>query len=200
MTTMNKVTSLSLPNQLPKIQGLTLIELLIVLAVIAILSGISIPGMQRLLFETTSTASANQIAGLVRYARNEAVFRNTSVTLCPSSNGISCTNSEWQGGVLMFTDRNQNSKIDDDDAVKRFVRPFLTSGSLRWRSLRNKVQFNSRGMARGTIGSFVYCPENNEARMGASLVLSLQGRLRKGLASNKNGIPEKGSHKDIVSG
>ena len=197
---MNKVTSLSLPNQLPKIQGLTLIELLIVLAVIAILSGISIPGMQRLLFETTSTASANQIAGLVRYARNEAVFRNTSVTLCPSSDGISCTNAEWQGGVLMFTDRNQNSKIDDDDTVKRFVRPFLNTGSLRWRSLRNKVQFNSRGMARGTIGSFVYCPENNDASMGASLVLSLQGRLRKGLDTNNNGIPETGSHQDIACG
>jgi len=181
-----------------KTKGFTLVELLITAALLAILSFVAVPGIQSLIIKNTSTASANQIASLVRYARKEAVFRNTNVTLCPSIDGLSCSNSEWHEGLLLFTDQNSNSKVDDQDVIKRFAQPFLNSGSLTWRSLRNKVQFNSRGAVMGTAGSFVYCPNNKDARMGASLVLSFQGRLRNGHDSNKNGIPETGSNKDIV--
>jgi type IV fimbrial biogenesis protein FimT len=184
--------------QPPKTKGFTLIELLITLALLAILSFIAVPGIQSLIIKNASTTSANQIASLVRYARKEAVFRNTNVTLCPSIDGLSCSNSEWNEGVLLFTDQNSNSKVDELDVVKRFAQPFLNSGSLTWRSLRNKVQFNSRGAVMGTAGSFVYCPDNKDAQMGASLVLSFQGRIRNGHDSNKNGIPETGSNKDIV--
>lgn len=177
--------------------GFTIIELLIVLALVGILGLVAVPGMQDLLQKSKTTASINQLSGLVRYARNLAITHNTNVTLCPSQNGESCENSPWHDGVLLFTDQNTNSKVDGMDKVERFMRPFVNSGSIRWGSLRNKVHFNGRGMARGTVGSFIYCPENRDPLLAESLVLSFQGRLRLGLDTNGDGIKETGSHKNV---
>ena len=181
----------------PACPGFTLTELTIVLAIVAISSTLIIPSFNYLVSYNTSASSSNQISGMIKYARNIAVTHSTNTTLCPSIDGMSCTKTAWQDGIILFQDKDADGLIDKEDKVERFVRPFLDKGTLRWRSLRNKVQFNSRGAARGTTGSFVYCPENKDEKMGASLILSLQGRLRKGPDSNSDGIPESGSHKNI---
>ena len=67
MNTKHLSTNLSLST---KTIGFTVIELLVAIAILAILAGVAIPSMQSLFFKTSSEASANQIAGLVRYARN----------------------------------------------------------------------------------------------------------------------------------
>jgi len=177
--------------------GFTVIELLIVLAIISIVATVAVPSLQTLYFGSVSSASINQVSGLVRYARSQAVNHNTTVTLCPSEDGIECANSPWEDGVLMFSDQNINSEVDGDDIVHRYQTPFIRSGRLRWRSLRNKVQFNSRGMPRGTVGSFTYCPQNSDVHLAESLIISFQGRVRSGRDSNGDGIKETGSRVNI---
>lgn len=177
--------------------GFTIIELLITLSILSILFSVAIPRAHHFVERSRASASINQIAGLLRFARNEAVSHGTTTTLCPSLNGVECQRNEWHQGLIMFRDHNSNGKLDPDETLSRYQTPFLRSGSLKWRSIRNKIQFNSRGMVRGTAGSFVYCPENNDVKLAESLVVSFQGRVRRGLDTNQDGIKETGSHKNI---
>ncbi len=177
-------------------RGLTLVELLIALAVLSILSFIAIPGLSSFIEKQRAETAMRQMAGLVRMARNEAVATRHPTTLCPSVDGRQCS-SNWNRGVLLFTDDNQNSEVDTGDKVVRYLPEFLEQGDLSWRSLRNKVQFDIRGLPRGTVGSFVYCPASKDQTIARSLVINFQGRIRPGRDSNGDGIRETGSHKNI---
>jgi type IV fimbrial biogenesis protein FimT len=124
------------------------------------------------------------------------VTEKTTTTLCPSTDGLTCS-GEWKDGVILFTDKNTNSKIDDSDHIIRFYQPFIDSGILNWRSLRNKIQFSSTGLPRGSVGSFVYCPSNQDPQYAKSMIISFQGRIRSGQDLNQDGIAETGSGQNI---
>jgi type IV fimbrial biogenesis protein FimT len=179
-----------------KNSGFTLIELLITLVIVAVLTMTAIPSFKHILQANKSTAVINHVVGVTRLARNTAVTEKTTTTLCPSIDGVTCSN-EWEGGVILFTDNNTNSQVDGDDHVVRFYQPFIDSGFLNWRSLRNKIQFSSTGIPRGTVGSFVYCPNNQNPLYAKTMILSFQGRIRSGQDRNQDGIAETGSGQNI---
>jgi len=179
-----------------KNRGFTLVELLITLVIVMVLTMTAIPSLKHIYHVSKSTAVINQVVGITRLARNTAVTEKTTTTLCPSLDGLTCSGG-WKDGVILFTDNNTNSQIDDNDHVIRFYQPFIDTGFLNWRSLRNKIQFSSTGLPRGTVGSFVYCPSNHNPFYAKSMILSFQGRIRSGQDRNQDGIAETGSGQNI---
>ena len=67
--------------------GFTLVELLVVMAILAILASVGFPSFQRLLADYRVTSQANSVQGLLQFARTEALKRTANVTVC--SDGIS---------------------------------------------------------------------------------------------------------------
>jgi len=176
--------------------GFTLVELLTTLVIVTVLSMAAIPSFKHIYQASKATAVINQVVGVTRLARNTAVTEKTTTTLCPSIDGVTCSD-EWKDGVILFTDNNTNSQIDGNDHVVRFYQPFIDTGFLNWRSLRNKIQFSSTGLPRGTIGSFVYCPKSQDPLYAKSMILSFQGRIRSGQDRNQDGIDETSSGQNI---
>jgi type IV fimbrial biogenesis protein FimT len=179
-----------------KSRGFTLPELLTTLVIVAVLTMTAIPSFKHIYHANKSTAVINQVIGVTQLARNTAVTEKTTTTLCPSIDGIMCS-GEWMDGVILFTDKNTNSRIDDDDHIVRFYQPLIDTGFLDWRSLRNKIQFSSTGLPKGTVGSFVYCPNNQDPHYAKSMILSFQGRIRSGQDRNQDGINETGNGQNI---
>jgi len=176
--------------------GFTLLELLVTLSITAILFSISTPSFKEMILESQADSAINHISRLIRLARNIAVTQGTTSTLCPSSDGKKC-DGEWKEGVLLFTDKNKNSVVDGKDSVIQFSHPFIEQGDLTLKSLRNLIQFSAKGTPQGTIGSFIYCPSDNNIQHAKALILSFQGRLRRGYDFNNDGIEEAGNHKNI---
>jgi len=144
-----------------------------------------------------ASTNINQLSSLIRLAKNTAVNQSTTMTLCPSFNGKTCEKN-WGEGIMLFRDINGNSQLDDEDTLIQLKSPFLNEGTLKWQSLKNKLQFSPRGLPRGTIGSFTYCPENKDEHYGRSAILSLQGKIRLGKDQNQDGIVESGNKKNII--
>ncbi len=89
----------------PAQRGVTLIELMFAITVLAILLGIGAPSFANLIRDNRVTALTNDFVGSVALARSEATKRALPVSLCPTTDGESCEGStDWSTGWLIFTD------------------------------------------------------------------------------------------------
>lgn len=98
-----------------KIQlGFSLLELMVVLAIIAILAAIAVPSYTTFITNNRLLSTTNDLMGVIRLARSEALKRGTSVSFCPSANGSSCTNSnQLNSGWVIFIDSSTPGVVDD---------------------------------------------------------------------------------------
>ena len=62
-----------------KLRGFSLVELMVVIAVLAIILGIAVPSFVDVLRSNQVRAQANELVGLLTYARSEAIKRRTDV-------------------------------------------------------------------------------------------------------------------------
>lgn len=70
-------------------KGFTLVEVMVVLAILAILLGIGMPGYRTLIAQQRVKTTATDLHSALAFARSEAIKRNRMVTLSPSVDGWS---------------------------------------------------------------------------------------------------------------
>lgn len=97
-----------------KQSGFTLVELMITLAIAAILLTIGVPSFNTLMQNSRLTTSTNDLIGALNLARSEAVTRELRVTVCKSADQATCNTSVtgWQQGWIVFTDENSNAAFN----------------------------------------------------------------------------------------
>lgn len=85
-------------------QAFTLIELMVTLAVMAIVMAVAIPSFNRQIQNNRSLAIGETFVTALNYARSEAVKRGNPVTLCASDNEQDGCSTDWSKGWLVVTD------------------------------------------------------------------------------------------------
>lgn len=87
--------------------GFTVVELAITLAVLAIVLAIGLPSMRDLITSNRLSGTTNEMLSLVQLAKIEAVRRNATVDLCPSTNGTTCGGTNWTRVIVFSNGANQ---------------------------------------------------------------------------------------------
>lgn len=100
----------------PSMQGFTLLELMITVAIAAILLGIGIPSFIGLVNNNRLTSTTNDFITAINTTRVEAIRQGQRVTLCPSTNNTSCGGT-WESGWIIFNDINHNAVVDNGETI-----------------------------------------------------------------------------------
>jgi len=158
--------------------GLTLLELIVTLAIMAIVISI-IPSVSAAFIHSNRvTAAVNLIAGDMSYARSEAVMRGQNVQLCKSSNGTKCIRtSQWESGWIIFVDENKNRKREEYEEILKY-QPKLSQINITYKGSgsSNYIRFRADGQT-GVNGTFAFCSDQTGLYKKA-LILFRTGRLR----------------------
>ena len=89
-------------------RGFTLVELMLVIVVLAILLAWGIPSFTDYIARKRIDAAATQLVASVQLARSQAITTGKTVSLCGSSNGTACNESDWGAGWLVYIGSNRN--------------------------------------------------------------------------------------------
>jgi len=173
-------------------KGFTLIELMVTVAVAAILLTVGVPSFRDTVENNRLTAAANELVSALNLARSEAIKRGVRVTVCKSADGAGCTSSgDWEQGWIVFTDLDGDGAFTDDgdstlcesgeDCILRTHEALPSGYTLRpGVNFDNWVAYLPSGRSQGDSGlandTYRLChgPDINAAR---SIAVSTTGRV-----------------------
>lgn len=162
-------------------RGLTLIELLVGVAVVAIITTVGVPQFRGFIANQNRVAGTNDVVMSMMLARSEALKLVRHVTICASKDGNTCaTNvSDWRHGWIVFanTARSNAGKLDSGETLIRMF-PALGGGAVIASpdGLGAVVTFRPTGDV-DTGGTLTYCDDRG-APNARAIVLERSGRAR----------------------
>lgn len=162
------------------IKGMTLVELMIVIAIAAILLTVAAPSFKELILRSNIEALQDQFALSVITARTEAANRGVTVRLCakpiPTTADGACTQTDWAtNGWSAFY-------IDEDDTVIGLAdfenKPnFPLSVRAEDSTLATEIAFNSQGYnTQRTRFIFAVCDKLPTPTYARGVTVELSGR------------------------
>jgi type IV fimbrial biogenesis protein FimT len=166
--------------------GFTLFELLMTVALAAIILTIGLPSFSNILARNRQHIEINALFHAMHLARKESIRRREVMTVCSSSDQRTCSGRlDWSTGWILFnnTDRDSPPQVDPGEAV---VMVHGVDESVRVSA--NRRAFTLRATyRRATNGTLVFC-ERNDRIPARALVVSYTGRPRVA-ATRPNGTP-----------
>ncbi len=140
-----------------KDRGFTLLEALVVVALLGILVSLAAPAMMSLQTRHQLEAQAQAFLNSLVLARSEALRRQQRISLCAQAAESSCdVNGQWQQGWLVFVDENSNGKRETQEALIEVraalppsVRLAVTS------SVRAYFSYEAEGRSMSINGAFM---------------------------------------------
>jgi len=178
-------------------QGFTLIELMVAIAVVAILTAIALPSMNNFLVKMRVDNEISEMQRLLLTARNIAINTGRNTTVCPLSGGA-CSNN-WQDEISVFTNSvntlaTNNTFAAPDELVK--VKDAIQTGDQLLYAL-NSIIYTPDGRLLTASANFSYCPQN-DSDSARGIDISLSGRSYTSSDTDNDGKDEDRNGNEIV--
>lgn len=166
-------------------RGFTLIELMVTIAIAAILIGIAAPSFQNVIKHNRVAALVNELSTALNLARSEAVTRGYPVTVCKSANPAAAspvcggTDASWSDGWVVFVETAMPPNlgvIDSGESVLRVAQPEKDGLSITpVNNFAKRVTYYPEGDS-NQYGNFLI--EDSDSTHQRRIKISRTGRIR----------------------
>jgi len=161
-------------------KGFTLTELLITVAIVAILGGMAMPSFITIFEKNKTITFVSDFRTAMHHAQSEAIKRNSIVTILPKARDT----TEWQTGWDIFEDTNANGAKETTEELIA-THTFSHSGytlKAADNTYKKWISFNAMGVPASSSGSeadssFRICPPDNNTATARTLNISLSGNF-----------------------
>lgn len=170
-----------------KSKGISVTEMLITLAVLAILASIAIPNYHQMMARMESYMLERELRQILNYSKYSAVAEYRRIAICPTTDYKRCANQrDWSKGIMIFYDeKNRNRVFDAEEALLYTHKLNLKYGTLQWRGfgVAGNIIFHDRHTnLSGSNGSFYYCNPHKQ-QLNKRIIVNPAGFIR-----TENGI------------
>ncbi len=159
-------------------KGLTLTELTIALAVLAIGAGLAWPGFSSALLRAKGSGALHLLGSSLAAARMTAVSRQVPVTVCPSADGRQCRkDSVWEDGWIIYRDRLGREQPESTGQILQRATIDRNAFTLRSTAGRHRVRYVPSGATATSNLTILLCERRAQHEVGR-VVVSRPGRIR----------------------
>lgn len=128
--------------------GFTLIELMVTIAIVAIMLVAAAPSFRNFIRNSELTSLTNKLLAAINAARSEAMKYGQNALVIPANGG-----NDWTQGWIVFVDRNRNNSYDESDDVVvqkqgALAGYFSVAGTGNANLSNSYIMFDSSGFAR----------------------------------------------------
>lgn len=177
----------SFTNKLTANQGFSLVELMVTIAIAAILVTVAVPSLGNFVVQMRVDNEVSQLNRLVLTARNSAISMEQNVIVCPLENGA-CTNN-WSNQLSAFIDvDNSGTYVEAVDTLLKVKAPTKAGDTVTYVG-QNNIRFAPTGRLANAPSTFIFCPRS-DATLSKAIVLSISGATYVTSDSNNDGIDE----------
>ncbi|WP_028867316.1 GspH/FimT family pseudopilin [Psychromonas arctica] len=156
-----------------KDQGFTLVELIITIAIAAILLSIVVPSFANLIESSKTRATRDALVSSIYSGKEKAQSEGFFVYLCPTSDGSTCTSvTDWGSDWLVYEDKDASATLDLSNGD--IIVTHLTSKTNSIKSNVAQIRFAPTGHA--TANTFQIC-SNLDNSVVYQIQLSVMGRV-----------------------
>lgn len=174
--------------------GFTLVELMVTVAVVAILAAVAVPGMQSFLAKSGMNSVRDDFAIALQRARLDAINRNTCVSVCQLQSGTTNTCvtqgaqlGQWHNGWIVYANETCAAPTGATAVVAAAnLIAVRQPGNLRYQVQDQAtgdpepvITYNPRGLLR-TGGARFRVVDSQDSQVnpfGRDIVLNFQGRV-----------------------
>jgi type IV fimbrial biogenesis protein FimT len=165
-----------------KQSAFTLIEMMIVIALIAIVAGIAAPNLSMFTKNSALSGASEELLNTLGYAKSEAIKRGGSISICnsanPSADQPTCITGtpNWQTGWIMFVDADGDMSFDTGETLLQITQPLKNVDQITVNNNQKAVRFRSVVLAGSSDTTFTFC---NSGATERKVIIDKVGRIRR---------------------
>lgn len=179
--------------------GLSLIELLLSLSIVAIFVTFGVLGYNAFFEQNNVSQITNKLYTLLNSARSYSLKEHVPVIVCSSIDHVNCQDSRWGYDIIAFVDYNRDKKLDGNDQLLEILPLYSSQVKVTFYGFPSSqyIQFSSDNLLSNSSGTLTFCANLGDRLASRGLIINQTGIIRFAEDSNFDGVYESNGGKPL---